>query len=146
MDYAGGVPQVALTGSQRGFSTPDRKTLDETTGAMTERPDIAETLIRSRNLAKQAILQALMEDRRAEASKMAQHSHAPQLLVPGTVVDIYRKPDRKDQYGWHGPAELVSVKRQAGSAIVDHQGQPLLVPLRHVRNCLLYTSDAADES
>ena len=24
LDYAGGVPQVALTGSQRGFSTPDR--------------------------------------------------------------------------------------------------------------------------
>ena len=78
-----------------------------------------------------------MEDRRAEASKMAQHSHEPQLLVPGTVVDIYRKPDRKDQYGWHGPAELVSVKRQAGSAIVDHQGQPLLVPLRHIRKHVL---------
>ena len=82
LDYAGGVPQVALTGVQRGFNTPDRETLDSTSGALLDRPDIAEQYVRGRNLAKQCILQALMEGRRAEASRMAQQRHVPQLLVP----------------------------------------------------------------
>ena len=88
LDYAGGEPQVALTGVQRGYNTPDRETIDSTSGALLDRPDIAEQCIRGRNLAKRCILQALMEDRRAEASRMAQHKHDPQLLAPGTIVDI----------------------------------------------------------
>ena len=71
LDYAGGTPQVALTGSQRGTLVPDRETLDSATGALQTRPDIAETFVRTRNLAKQAILQALLEERMAEAQKIA---------------------------------------------------------------------------
>ena len=62
LDYAGGTPQVALTGFQRGTLISDLETLDIATGALQTRPDIAETFIRTRNLAKQAILQALLEE------------------------------------------------------------------------------------
>ena len=68
---------------------------------------------------------------------MKQHIHHPQLLLPGTVCDIWRQPDRKDEDGWRGPAEIISIERNAGSAIVKHQGQPLIVPLHHIRKHVL---------
>ena len=55
LDYAGGVPQVAL-GVQRGYNTPDRETLDSASGALLDRPDIAEQYVRGRNLAKQCMV------------------------------------------------------------------------------------------
>ena len=39
--------------------------------------------------------------------------------------------------GWRGPAELISLERRAGSCIVRHQGQPLIVPLAHIRKHIL---------
>ena len=67
LEYAGGTPQVALTGFQRGTLISDLETMDIATGALQTRPDIAETFVRTRNLAKQAILQAPLEERMAEA-------------------------------------------------------------------------------
>ena len=55
-------------------------------------------------------------------SMIAQHQHEPELLVPGTICDIWREPARKDECGWRGPAESISIERRAGSAIVKHQG------------------------
>ena len=129
LEYAGGTPQVALIGSQRGVNNIDWQTVGSVTGALQTRADIAETMIRGRAISKQAILQSIMDERLATARKMAQHKHSSELLVPGTAVDVWRTPTRKDQHGWHGPAELISVKRHAGSAICDVQGVPLLVPL-----------------
>ena len=68
---------------------------------------------------------------------MKQHIHQPQTLLPGTACYIRRQPDRKDEDGWRRPAEIISVERQAGSAIVKHQGQPLVVPLHHIRKHVL---------
>ena len=65
------------------------------------------------------------------------HKHPPELLVPGTAVDVYRKPDRKDEDGWRGPAELLSLERKAASAIVRHQGQLLIIPLVNLRRHVL---------
>ena len=73
------------------------------------------------------------------ARKIAQYKHDPQLLIPGQPVDVFRTPNRKDHHGWHGPAELISVKRRAGSAICDVQGMPLVVPLRNIRRRVLDT-------
>ena len=133
LEYAGGTPQVALVGAQRGVNNVDWQTIDSVTGALQTRADIAETMIRGRAIAKQAILQSIMDERLTTARKMAQHKHGMELLVPGTAVDVWRTPSRKDQHGWHGPAELISIKRHAGSAICDVQGGPLLVPLRNIR-------------
>ena len=50
---------------------------------------------------------------------------------------FFRTPSKKDHHGWHGPAELISLKRRAGSAICDVQGMPLVVPLRNIRRHVL---------
>ncbi len=68
---------------------------------------------------------------------MKQHRHQQEFLLPGTVCDVYRKPNRKDEYGWHGPCELVSIQREAGSCIVVHNGIPLIVALSHIRRHLV---------
>ena len=52
---------------------------------------------------------------------------------PGTLVDIYRRPNTKDTPGWRGPASLIDVNEMPGTAIVTWQGRPYCLPLRHVR-------------
>ena len=129
LEYGGGTPQAALTGQyQRPWFNLDSKTLDSLTGALEKRPDYVETSLRSRLLAKQCIQESIIQDRMSRAIATHQHKHKQELLTPGMQVDIWRQPDRKDEDGWRGPAELVSVQRKAASAIVVHQGQPLIIP------------------
>ena len=78
-----------------------------------------------------------MEERSSQAQGLKQHKHEPEVLVPGTAVDVWRRPTRKDEHGWHGPGELVSLERRAGSGIVSLNGMPLLVPLSHLRKHIL---------
>ena len=134
LEYNGGTPQQALTGSYtRPWYSPDSDTLQQITGSIETRPDYIENALRQRLLSKQCIHQSLVDDRCARAIHMRQHKHQPELLVPGMQIDIWRKPNRKDEDGWRGPAELVSVQRRANSAIVQHQGQPLIIPLPMIR-------------
>eukprot|EP00959_Pyramimonas_sp_CCMP1952_P221890 4638864-Pyramimonas_sp.AAC.1 len=67
------------------------------------------------------------------ASRIKQHNHCHELLMPGTIIDYWRQPKRKEDDGWRGPAELISVERLAGSAIIRHQGHPILMPLQRIR-------------
>ena len=101
------------------------------------RPDYAETLLRGRLMAKQCVLEGIVQDRLAQAARMHQHKHPEEMLVPGTIIDIFRTPDRKDEDGWKGPAELISIERKAGSGIVRYQGQALLIPLHYMRKHIL---------
>ena len=71
-------------------------------------------------LAKQAVLQGVVQDRLAQAEHIHQQKHDTSLLMPGSVIDIWRKPTKKGVDGWKGPADLVSLERKAGSAIVKH--------------------------
>ena len=138
LEYNGGTPQQALVGHyQRPWYNVDSTTLDQIAGAVTKRPDYVEQAIRGRLLAKQCIQEGLIQERVARAGTMRQYKHDQQLLVPGQQVDIWRQPNRKDEYGWHGPAEIISLERRAGSAIVKHQGQPLIIPLSHLRKHIL---------
>ena len=142
LEYAGGTPQQALTGQeQRGWYRIETSELplDATKGALEERPDIVESMLRKRMLAKQCVIQGVIQDRLAQAQHIHQQQHAPALLLPGTAVDIWRKPEKKSADGWHGPAELISIERRAGSGIVQHQEQPLLIPLQHLRRHVLFT-------
>ena len=140
LEYNGGTPQMALTGREsRGWYTPDSNTIESITGALQSKPDMAEQALRMRMLSKQCILSGLLEDRLAVATRMKQHKHDNSLLVPGQAVDIWRQPARKDEDGWRGPAELISVERKAGSGIVRHNGQLLLIPLQQLRKHKLLT-------
>ena len=138
LDYNGGTPQEALTGHyQRPWHNLDSNTLSSITGALEQRPDYVENAIRQRLIAKQCIQQGIVEDRFTRAANMKQHKHPPELLMPGTEVDFWRKPNRKDEDGWRGPAELISVQRKAASGIIQHQGQPHIIPLRFLRKHVL---------
>lgn len=101
-------------------------------------PDKIGSWFRGRVLAKQCVLQAMMEERYAQPVKIKQHVHKQEILVPGTAIDVWRTPYRKDEHGWHGPGELVSVQRRAGSGIANLNGMPLLVPRSHLRRHCLF--------
>eukprot|EP00959_Pyramimonas_sp_CCMP1952_P310054 6488549-Pyramimonas_sp.AAC.1 len=75
---------------------------------------------------------AIVEDRIARANRTRAQQHGPQnQLKVGDSVDIYRAPERKDQSGWRGPAELVKISE--GTAIVVWNGIPDILRARHVR-------------
>ena len=137
LDYNGGTAQSALTGQNSHFWDADSDVLQSTASATSGSPDYAEIAIRTRLISKQCILQSIIEDRIARAQNMKQYKHTLEFLLPGTICDVYRKPNRKDEYGWHGPCELVSIQRAAGSCIIVHNGVPLIVALSHVRRHLL---------
>ena len=140
LECEGGTPQMAFTGqSQRGWFTPDSDTIESIVGTLAKKPDTIETMVRTRLLAKQCIIQGLIQQRLAQAIKIKQHKHGQDLLLPGTTVDYWRDPQRKDENGWRGPAELLSLERTAGSAIIKHQGQPLIMPLHQLRRHVLYS-------
>ena len=136
--YGTATPQTALTGQTHRLTSPEFETIESATASLQTIPDRIESWFRGRILAKQCVLQALMEDRYTQAVRIKQHAHSPEILIPGTAVDVWRRPNRKDEHGWHGPGELVSVARRAGSGIVSLNGMPLLVPLSHLRKHILY--------
>ena len=103
LDFNGTTPQQALTGQQKDWYSMEPKTVASVVGAAEERPDVVETMIRLRLLAKQCILQGIVEDRFAQAAKIKQHSHSQELLLLGMQVDIWRMPTRKEEHGWRGP-------------------------------------------
>ena len=45
--------------------------------------------------------------------------------------DYYREVN--GDVGWRGPAELLKISRDEGTAIIAYQGCPYLVSLRHIR-------------
>ena len=47
------------------------------------------------------------------------------------MVDFHREVN--GDCGWRGPAELLKLDRQEGTAILSYQGRPYLVSLRHIR-------------
>ena len=79
-------------------------------------------------MAKQTIMRSIVEDRLALSDGLKVHNHQPQMCLLGSVVGIGRKPDRKDEDGWRGPAEIISIDRHTDSAIVQHRDFPLLIP------------------
>ena len=55
-------------------------------------------------------------------------------LRPGQdLVDLFRVPEKKDESGWRGPCELLDISPTDNTAIVKHQSQPFIVPIRHIR-------------
>ena len=135
LEYNGQTPQTALTGVQsKELWNLETDNIQATESALDLKPDVAELAIRTRMLAKQCILQSIVEERLALARKMKQQKHPPSLLVPGMLVDVYRSPAvKRELAGWHGPGELLSIQRHAGAAIVLLHGQPLMSPLNSIR-------------
>lgn len=87
LEYNGQTPQTALTGFQsKELWNLETDNIQATESALDLKPDVAELAIRTRMLAKQCILQSIVEERLALARKMKQQKHPPSLLVPGMLV------------------------------------------------------------
>eukprot|EP00959_Pyramimonas_sp_CCMP1952_P285187 5962890-Pyramimonas_sp.AAC.1 len=115
---------------------PEAGTLTATQSAMDLTPDPTEQHLRLRLLAKSNLLQAIIAERIAKANntrQQAQDAKWIEALKPHDQVDIWRTPARKDQDGWRGPAELISLGKDTAAAIVIHQNQPCKIPARHMR-------------
>ena len=53
-------------------------------------------------------------------------------MIPGTTkVEIFRE-DGSGQ-GWRGPATVLQINEEAGNAIIEFNGKPYLMGLRHIR-------------
>ena len=109
-------------------------TLDSRTGALEGAPDPGEVNVRVRMTAKGCIMKALIEERLSRANSTHQQQVDQTSIEPPCSVDIWRTPERKDQEGWRGPADLVHILKDRSSGVVVWQGYPYLIPMRHIRN------------
>ena len=92
-----------------------------------------EKALRIRQLALSTVQKAVAEDRIARAKSDEKLSNWDLgELVPGvTRIDFHR--ETQGDVGWRGPAELLKVNKEEGTAIISYQGRPYLVSLRHIR-------------
>ena len=129
MTYGGYTPCVAVFGVlPRSFYEFESTTLTAVDGARERDPYIFESAMRLRQVSLAAVQQAIAEDRVARASHSRPQKVDTSELTPGTsMVEIHRGES------WRGPAVLLEVNENEGTAIVRHQGKPYLLPLRFVR-------------
>jgi len=137
MVYNAATPNQALIGYEpRDLFSMENKNLSATSGSVASRPDYLESSMRARLLAKEAIVQAIIEHRIAEAANSKHQQYDPQQLEKmedGQKVDLWREPEDKSTSGWRGPAETLRLYRKHGKAVIMWKGFPMLVPLRHIR-------------
>ncbi|CAK0800448.1 unnamed protein product, partial [Prorocentrum cordatum] len=133
VSYGGQTANQAVLGfTPRDYYDMEATTLDSVTPAVDSCPDPFESALRLRMQAKIAMAKSLVEERIARCNRTRQQQTPPgQRLQPGEPVDIYRAPERKDQSGWRGPAELVKLSQ--GTGIVVWNGIPYILPTRHIR-------------
>ena len=129
-NVGGYAPVTMLFGIMpRGFLEPEEPIYDEGIG-----PDESsfERAVRLRQIALQASQAAILESRIARANRSRPQRLPVEDMVPGTTkVELFR--DDGGGYGWRGPATVLQIDSTAGTAIVEFQGRPYLVGLRHLR-------------
>ena len=112
----------------RSFYEFETANLTAVNGAADRDLTVFETAMRLRQIALNAVQQAIQEDRLARASHTRPHQLDLSQLVPGTTtVDLHRDGT------WRGPAVLLEVDQSEGTAIIKYQGKPYLVSLRFIR-------------
>jgi hypothetical protein len=134
LEYNGYTPAQGLLGhNPRGIYEPGTQSVVAHSGAADTSPDFFESYMRMRLLAKVSIQQAIIELRLSEANRSAPQKVDLSKLQPlKDQVDLYRVPEKKDESGWRGPCELLDISRTDNTAIVKHQSNPYIVPLRHI--------------
>ena len=131
MSVGGYSPVTMLFGIlPRGFMDPEEQLHGDIEEGAAE--STFERSLRLRQIALQASQAAILESRIARANRSQPQRLRVEDLVPGTTaVEIFRE-DGSGQ-GWRGPATILKIDEEAGNAMVDFQGKPYLLGLRHVR-------------
>lgn len=145
LNYGGVTPAMAVFGVlPRGFYDDESPGLMASAGALQTDLTTFEKAVRIRQMSLAAVQQAIVEDRTARAHRTRSHRLDTSALVPGTSeVEFYREV--QGDVGWRGPALLLRLDPDEGVAIIQYQGRPYLVSIRHIRphvQTFLNTSDA----
>ena len=131
------TPNQAVLGYEpRDLYSMDNTALSAYKDARSTKPDSIETAIRMRLLAKESIIQSVIEHRIAESANTKVQQYSPEevaKLTPGSKVDIFREPESKETSSWKGPADLIHTIPREGKAVVQWRGHPYGLPLRHIR-------------
>ena len=133
LNYGGATPTMSVFGMlPRGFYDPESDGVLATMGALQTDVTPFEKAIRIRQTALAQTQQAIIEDRVARASRTRPHQLKLGELTAGTSeVEFCREV--KGDPGWRGPALLLRLDETEGTAVIQYQGKPYLVSLRHVR-------------
>ena len=133
LSYGGVTPAMAVYGIlPREFYNPESDHVLNTSGAADTDLTVFERALRIRQTSLAQAQQAVIEDRVARAARTKPHQLDIGSLVAGTSeVEFMR--DVKGDPGWRGPALLLRLDADEGVAIIQYQGKPYLVALRHVR-------------
>ena len=134
LSYGGVTPSMIVFGTlPHELYHPESEGVMSITGA-TQRSGLTvfERALRIRQTALAQAHQAVIEDRAARAARTRPHQLDIGKLVQGTSeVEFYREV--KQEPGWRGPALLLRLDADEGVAIIQYQGKPYLVSLRHIR-------------
>ena len=147
LSYGGVTPAMNVFGvPPRPFYEVESTGLMAASGALETDLTVFERAMRIRQTALAQSHQAVIEDRIARANKTRPHQLDLTQFVPGTSeIEFYREV--KGDVGWRGPALLLRLDADEGVAVIQYQGKPYLVSLRHIRAFRgLYLVDITDEA
>ena len=113
------------------FYDLDANGIQTVSGANMTRPSVFENALRLRQIALAAASQAITEDRIARAGHTRPQRLDTENMQPGVTEIEFHREDA-DGFGWRGPGLLLKLQDK-GSAIIEYQGRPYLVPLRNLR-------------
>ena len=130
LSYGGVTPAMCVFGTlPRGFYEEDGRGILSTSGALQTDLTTFERALRIRQAALAQCHQAIHEDRIARASRSRPRQLDTQDLVMGTSeVEFYREV-QGEPGGWRGPALLLRLDTDEGTAVIQYQG----LALRHIR-------------
>ena len=134
LSYGGVTPSMAVFGTlPNGFYDPESRGIMSVVGAQETDVTVFEKAMRIRQTALAQAHQAVIEDRVARAARTRTHQLDLDQLIAGTSeVEFYREV--KNDPGWRGPALLLRLDADDGVAIIQYQGKPYLVAVRHIRS------------
>eukprot|EP00435_Cladocopium_sp_Y103_P008328 s555_g2.t1 len=155
LNYGGVTPAMAVLGIlPRGFYDDESRGVLATAGALQTDLTVFERAVRIRQMSLAAVQQAIVDDRTARANRTRSHRLDTMSLVPGTSeIEFYREV--QGDVGWRGPALLLRLDSDEGTAVIQYQGRPYLVAIRHIRphvqtflnqNASLRLTDEAEDS
>ena len=133
LNYNGATPSMAVFGIlPRPFYQEDNNNITAVAGVLQTDITPFEKALRIRQLSLSMVQRAVAEDRIARAGRTRPHQLDTNTLVPGTsTIDFYREV--QGDVGWRGPATLLRLDKDEGTAILTYQGRPYLVSLRRIR-------------
>ena len=132
VNIGGVTPHMMVTGSMPfPFYDIDAAGIQPVSGSNMTRPTIFENALRLRQIALSSAAQAITENRILRAGHTRPQRLPTESMQPGVTEIEFHREDA-DGLGWRGPGLFLKLQDN-GSAIVEHQGRPYLVPYRNLR-------------